>query len=60
MTSSVPPLAFYPATCNFPGCELPAPLAPGEGVSLCAEHERLRFYTPDEFERRWEVLNPEP
>ena len=43
----------YPVSCGFPGCEQPAPLATDGDVTLCVEHERLRFYRPDEFAQPW-------
>ena len=42
-----------PVSCCFPGCEQPAPLAHAGDVTLCVEHERLRFYGPDEFAQQW-------
>lgn len=44
----------YPCVCAFPSCTRPAPLADPQELTLCVEHERLRFYSPDEFVRSWE------
>jgi hypothetical protein len=51
---------MFPVLCGFPGCDRPAPLAvdPGD-TPLCVEHERLRFYAPNEFDRQWRTLDPE-
>lgn len=43
----------FSAACGFPGCERPAPGVADEDVALCVEHERLRFYQPEEFGRAW-------
>jgi hypothetical protein len=63
MIRCVSPLALsfgaYPSVCRFPGCERPAPLSAEDDVSLCAEHERLRFYWPEEFARQWDELDPD-
>jgi hypothetical protein len=48
----------YPAMCCFPGCTQAARLADDGEDSLCAEHERLRYYLPDEFAREWSELAP--
>jgi hypothetical protein len=45
---------LYPTTCRFPGCRQPAPRAAEADTPLCIEHERLRFYHPDEFTLGWQ------
>jgi hypothetical protein len=49
----------YPSVCLFPGCERPAPLSMEDDMSLCAEHERLRFYLREEFARCWDERDPD-
>lgn len=53
MTQPTPGFGVYPVFCRFPLCDRPAPLADGDEISLCADHERLRFYAPNEFARVW-------
>jgi hypothetical protein len=43
----------FSASCSFPGCDQPAPGAADGEISLCVEHERLRFYQPEEFAQAW-------
>jgi hypothetical protein len=45
---------IYPCVCAFPGCTRPAPPVDQGDLTLCADHERLRFYSPDEFLRGFE------
>ncbi len=49
---------FTTVTCEFPGCDKPAPLpgaSRGDGfMSLCFEHDAHLFYDAEEFHRMWD------
>jgi hypothetical protein len=52
--------SFYSQSCRFPGCDGAASRGAdgGEEASLCLEHERLRFYSPNEFASLCEANDP--